>query len=418
MSQDKLKFYEEVLELEPGSKLFFPLAKLYFLNKDTELAINTLTKGLEKYPEHLEAKLLLASIHKQAGNTQQSRAIHQDIFALFSSNQEFWDSIATDLAENGQNDLALAASFFSMSARQKDATWSDIMWSGLKSLNMPHAANDKSQETISHHPSGSLETEPELPVPDSQQEEPSQEQSYEDRHVQHPEETPVADEDIDPTETEFLPETKTPSEASEPQEKSDPEDGQLDLDQDLISREDPSSLSKEDQELDLDAMFEPMDQEDDSQDSETQDPLADFDENFETEDKKTVETPDDPEVQKDTPDQSLEETPEDDLEKSLQEQDAQPEQLERTATGETELYEDPEELDDFDLESDAKTRSMADILFGQEEYAKALDIYEELWKSSLPGQEREHLDEMINKTRQAMVEQEDSQEKPEDEHEQ
>ena len=43
--QDKLKCYEEALAIDPGSRLFFPLAKLYLDNEQIEKAEKVLKTG-------------------------------------------------------------------------------------------------------------------------------------------------------------------------------------------------------------------------------------------------------------------------------------------------------------------------------------------------------------------------------------
>ena len=54
---DKIEWYREVLELEPSSKLFFPLARLLVEDGQPEAALETLRRGLERHPEFLEARL-------------------------------------------------------------------------------------------------------------------------------------------------------------------------------------------------------------------------------------------------------------------------------------------------------------------------------------------------------------------------
>ena len=44
---DKIEWYREVLELEPSSKLFFPLARLLVEDGQPEAALETLRRGLE-----------------------------------------------------------------------------------------------------------------------------------------------------------------------------------------------------------------------------------------------------------------------------------------------------------------------------------------------------------------------------------
>ena len=58
---DKIEWYREVLELEPSSKLFFPLARLLVEDGQPEAALETLRRGLERHPEFLEARLFISS---------------------------------------------------------------------------------------------------------------------------------------------------------------------------------------------------------------------------------------------------------------------------------------------------------------------------------------------------------------------
>jgi len=58
----KIDWYREVLALEPGSRVFFPLAKLLREAGRAEEAVATLSAGLASHPEHLEAKFLLIEL--------------------------------------------------------------------------------------------------------------------------------------------------------------------------------------------------------------------------------------------------------------------------------------------------------------------------------------------------------------------
>ena len=51
----KIEWYREVLELEPGSKVFFPLARLLGQSGETQEAIRVLRMGLARHPEYIEA---------------------------------------------------------------------------------------------------------------------------------------------------------------------------------------------------------------------------------------------------------------------------------------------------------------------------------------------------------------------------
>ncbi|WP_028575240.1 tetratricopeptide repeat protein [Desulfonatronovibrio hydrogenovorans] len=296
MSEDKIAFYRQVLELEPGSKLFFPLARLYHDNNDLENARRVLESGLERHPEHFEARLLLATILKRKGKEEQAWDICRDIFDLLKENKDFWQCVSRSLSRNGQKDLALAADFFVFAGSGKPLAWVDVLQSGMDQLQSgPARDQDESRSATDELPIKTLDNDP------------------------------------------------------GPQNQSDPSE----------SREFQAGAEQ-------------------PWDSPHQGPGS-----VQTEQGKKVQAPGRDQADKGS-DLVLEESaPE----------DQGPEE-----------FEEPEELNDFDIDGEARTRSMADILFSQEEYAKALEIYEELWRKSLPGAERKELEEVMAKTRSALEE--------------
>jgi tetratricopeptide (TPR) repeat protein len=254
MSDDKTKFYERVLELEPGSRLFFPLARHYYEQKNMLRAKQVLSEGLERHPDHFEARLLFAAVLNQLGDKQKARVIYGEIFDLLKNNQDFWEDLSDVLSGRGEKDLSLAAAFFARSGRDNSLTWADVLKTGLDNLGQGHEKNiPQAPETAEEHAGTQVS----------------------------PGREPLADADHE--------------------------------------RENPA------------------------QDTTGPDPESHEDE-----------------------------------------------------------FEDPEEWAEFDIDNEARTKSMADILFGQEEYAKAHDIYRELWHKSLPGNERRELERMMARSRQAI----------------
>lgn len=257
MNEDKTKFYEKVLELEPGSRLFFPLARQYYEQKQMSRARQVLSEGLQKHPDHFEARLLFAAILNQGGDQEKARKIYSEIFALLRDNQDFWENLSAILSGRDEKDLSLAAAFFARSGKNNSFTWTDVLKSGLENLGtIPE--NSPAQGTI----------------------------FFEDH----------AD-------------TGRFSKSGSQTDEQDVKAGQAETAENTMAY---------------------------------------------------------------------------DLEKYENE------------------FEDPEEWADFDIDNEARTKSMADILFGQEEYAKAYDIYRELWHKSLPGKERRELERMMARSEQAM----------------
>ena len=64
--QEKAAWYREVLDLEPGSKVFLPYARLLLELDRADEAVSVLRDGLGRHPEFMEARLLLIDVlHKR-----------------------------------------------------------------------------------------------------------------------------------------------------------------------------------------------------------------------------------------------------------------------------------------------------------------------------------------------------------------
>ncbi len=106
---DRIKFYEEVLEEDPSSKLFFPLARLYLEQEEMQKSINVLRSGLEKHPEHLEARLMLIELLAKEGDGISSEEVDEHIRRverIFKGYPSFWERWADILAQDGDSEIA------------------------------------------------------------------------------------------------------------------------------------------------------------------------------------------------------------------------------------------------------------------------------------------------------------------------
>ena len=115
----KIEWYREVLELEPNSKVFFPLARLEAEQGEIQEAIVLLENGLKRHPEFLEARLYLIELLYQTQRTEECNAEIARLSKMFASYAGFWKAWAACLAsEQGNEDTAsllrfLAAHFVS-----------------------------------------------------------------------------------------------------------------------------------------------------------------------------------------------------------------------------------------------------------------------------------------------------------------
>lgn len=100
---EKIEWYKEVLELEPNSKVFLPLARLYLQIGQTEEAIAVLEHGLTRHPEHLEARLLLVELLHRTGQQEECSRQVSELSRLFSTYAHFWQAWAVCLGTSGES---------------------------------------------------------------------------------------------------------------------------------------------------------------------------------------------------------------------------------------------------------------------------------------------------------------------------
>lgn len=133
--KQKIEWYKEVLELEPGSRVFFPLARMQAEDRQTDAALATLRHGLGRNPEHLEARLLLIDLlfsQKQFDNIwPEVDAVSQ----MLGGYPGFWTAWTERMSRNPQSrDAALALNFLSASLRGQPISWSEVIERGLGQL--------------------------------------------------------------------------------------------------------------------------------------------------------------------------------------------------------------------------------------------------------------------------------------------
>lgn len=133
--KEKIEWYKEVLELEPGSRIFFPLAKLLAEDGQTDDAVVTLRQGLAKHPDHVEARLMLVELLSRQQSMTAVRREMDDLSSLFSAYPGFWQAWSEHLAKNpDMRDASVAMRFFSESMQGRKLDWSAVIEAGLKAL--------------------------------------------------------------------------------------------------------------------------------------------------------------------------------------------------------------------------------------------------------------------------------------------
>jgi len=131
----KIEWYQEVLDLEPGSKVFFPLAKLFVENERYSEAQDTLRLGLERYPEHIEAKLLLVDVLLKLGRTEEMNREVRSFTAKIGGYPGFWQAMADVFSRDEKSrDFALALNFLAAHFKGADISWVDVIEQGLDAV--------------------------------------------------------------------------------------------------------------------------------------------------------------------------------------------------------------------------------------------------------------------------------------------
>lgn len=129
----KIEWYQEVLALEPGSRIFFPLAKLFVEFGQLEDAEKTLRQGLDRHPDSMEARLLLIQVLTRLERLSEAQEQLQAVIKPLERYPAFWSLWAHQTSDKDRDFavfLMLVASHFT----DRPVKWTDVVIEGLNSL--------------------------------------------------------------------------------------------------------------------------------------------------------------------------------------------------------------------------------------------------------------------------------------------
>lgn len=133
--KQKIEWFKEVLDLEPGSRVFFPLAKLLAADGQPGEAVGVLQQGLLRHPDHVEARLLLVELLHLQHQDEELAAEIDNIGRLFSGYPGFWNAWSEKLAATpALHDAALAMRFFAAALQGQSLNWGSIIEQGLAAV--------------------------------------------------------------------------------------------------------------------------------------------------------------------------------------------------------------------------------------------------------------------------------------------
>lgn len=127
---EKIEWYQEVLKLDPDSKVFFPLAKLLRESQQPDKAIEVLRAGLLHSSVFLEARLLLIQILFEQSRAGECTKELSAVTGLLERYPAFWEVWADSVSERNR-DLALAIRLMASTMRHPEHSLSLILESGL-----------------------------------------------------------------------------------------------------------------------------------------------------------------------------------------------------------------------------------------------------------------------------------------------
>ncbi|MFO7717807.1 MAG: tetratricopeptide repeat protein [Desulfohalobium sp.] len=126
---NKIQWYEEILALEPHSKLFYSLAVMYREAGLPEKVLTVLNGGLQHHPEHFPARLLAAQVYWEQGQVEEATRSLQPIVENLERTPCLWPLWAKQHeAENVGTALQLAGAL----VQEPTLRWESVLQAGLQ----------------------------------------------------------------------------------------------------------------------------------------------------------------------------------------------------------------------------------------------------------------------------------------------
>ena len=150
----KIEWYQEVLALEPGSKVFFPLARALSEDGQRDNAVRVLRRGLEMHPEFLEARIFLIQLLHDTGENQDCRKELELMIDLLAAYPGFWKAWSEAWGEKNP-DIGLVIGYMAVARQQPDLSLRRVLELGLKAAaaetvpeSFPERFEDESREKV------------------------------------------------------------------------------------------------------------------------------------------------------------------------------------------------------------------------------------------------------------------------------
>lgn len=131
-SPEKALWYQEVLSLDPASRIFLPYARLLAESGRRMEAIEVLRAGLSRHPEFLDARLLLIEELHAAGQDAAAGLEAAGVIESLSQCSALWDIWSR--LPGVRPDQAAMLRFFGATFKKDGPTLADVFEAGMKAL--------------------------------------------------------------------------------------------------------------------------------------------------------------------------------------------------------------------------------------------------------------------------------------------
>lgn len=139
---EKALWYQEVLSLDPASRIFLPYARLLAETGRRMEAVEVLRAGLARHPEFLDARLLLIDLLHACGQDAAAGLEAAGIIESLSRCSALWDIWSR--LPGVRADQSAMLLFFGATFRQGGPSLADVFEAGMKALRVKDGANEKS----------------------------------------------------------------------------------------------------------------------------------------------------------------------------------------------------------------------------------------------------------------------------------
>lgn len=159
---EKALWYQEVLSLDPSSRIFFPYARLLAENGRRAEAVEVLRSGLTRHPEFLDARLLLIDLLHESGQDAAAGLEASGLIESLSQCSALWE-IWSRLPGVRADQSALLL-FFGATFRRGGPSLADVFAAGMNAMQNSGRLGPRQEQAQSSAASGTPSVTPASPA--------------------------------------------------------------------------------------------------------------------------------------------------------------------------------------------------------------------------------------------------------------